>query len=47
MKTQALMTKHYLPQVISSWFRLMAKTLWRKLAAKGKVFQPFPNEAPH
>lgn len=47
MKTPARTKKRKFWSGILEWMGLMIKTLWRKLIAKAKASESFPNEAPH
>jgi hypothetical protein len=47
MKTQNQSKIHNFWNLITGCLQLSAKTLRGKFAAKGRSFEPFPNEAPH
>ena len=47
MKTKIRTRNQNWQRYISEKMRAAAKMLWSRLEAKGKSFQPFPNEAPH
>lgn len=47
MKTKIRRKNQNLQRVFLDRLRAAAKMFWSRLEAKGKSFQPFPNEAPH
>jgi len=47
MKTRIQTKNRNLWRDVLDWLRLTAKTLRKKLVAKGKALESFPNEAPH